>query len=430
MANKKSSAAAVVAAAKAKIVDKIEPVPFPENFKVEQARKAVTALLAHHAKEKERISETQLMAKDEHVWLVVNTKQMPTKKSLKPVRIPLPHPALPPPPKSSVCLFTRSPQREYKDLLAAHNIKFVDRVVGVEKLRGKHKPFEARRALMKAHDIFLCDAKIMPSMPKLLGKIFFDAKKQPIPVTLARKDLKAELARAISSAFFHESLGTCTSIRIATASREDPEDSHSADEVMENLMAALPAVVSRITGQWDNVKSIGIKTSGSIMLPIWTSDINSLHIDADEKVLSRSEKAVKRGLIDEDDSDDSVMHNDSEEEAPKSKKQKKTAATSTATATKAEAKSTPSKKGAAAPATAAATAATKAKSPAGKTKAAAVDIPLPPAAKPAAAAKEPKKVMAGKPTAAAVASKKKAPAASASAKVKQSVVGKKKVGKK
>jgi ribosome biogenesis protein UTP30 len=90
---------------------------------------------------------------------------------------PLPHPALPPPPKSSVCLFVKNPQREYKDLLAAHNIKFVDRVVGLDKLRGKHKPFEARRALMKAHDIFLCDARIMPSMPKLLGKIFFDAKK-------------------------------------------------------------------------------------------------------------------------------------------------------------------------------------------------------------------------------------------------------------
>lgn len=86
MANKKSSSSAV-AAAKAKTVDKIEPVAFPDSFKVDQARKAVNALLAHHAKEKERISETQLMAKDEHVWLIVNTKQMPTKKSLKPIRV-------------------------------------------------------------------------------------------------------------------------------------------------------------------------------------------------------------------------------------------------------------------------------------------------------------------------------------------------------
>jgi ribosome biogenesis protein UTP30 len=84
MANKKTSA---IVAKQAQTVDKIEPVAFPDSFKVSQARKAVNALLAHHAKEKERISETQLMAKDEHVWLVVNTKKMPTKKSLKPVRV-------------------------------------------------------------------------------------------------------------------------------------------------------------------------------------------------------------------------------------------------------------------------------------------------------------------------------------------------------
>lgn len=86
MANTKSARAAVAAKAQ-QTVDKIEPVAFPSTFKLDQARKAVTALLAHHAKEKERISDTQLMAKDEHVWLVVNTKEMPTKKSMKPVRV-------------------------------------------------------------------------------------------------------------------------------------------------------------------------------------------------------------------------------------------------------------------------------------------------------------------------------------------------------
>ena len=207
-------------------------------------------------------------------------------------------------------------------------------------------------------------------------------------------------------------------MRIATASRDDPEDAHTADQVLENLTAALPAVVSRISGQWDNVKSIGIKTSASVMLPIWTSDINSLHAQADEKVMSRAEKAVKRGLVDEDDSDDSVMHND-EDDAPKAKKQKAAAPAAPAAPVKeTPSKSTPKKTGTAA----------KAKSPATKTKTAAVDIPLPPAETapaPAPAAAQ-KKVMAGKKAPAAATPKK----TSASAKVKQSVVGKKKVAKK
>lgn len=32
--------------------------------------------------------------------------------------------------------------------------------------------------------------------------------RQPLPVNLKKKDIKTELAQAISSAFFHESLGT------------------------------------------------------------------------------------------------------------------------------------------------------------------------------------------------------------------------------
>lgn len=123
-------------------------------------------------------------------------------------RSQLPNPPLPPPPATSVCLITKDPQREYKDLIAKHNIKFIERVVGVEKLKGKFKPFEPRRQLCADHDLFLCDDRVLPLMPKLLGKIFFNAKKQPIPVNLQRKDLKAELGRAISCTYFHPSTGT------------------------------------------------------------------------------------------------------------------------------------------------------------------------------------------------------------------------------
>jgi ribosome biogenesis protein UTP30 len=61
--------------------------------------------------------------------------------------------------------------------LHEQGVKFIARVVGLEKLKGKHKPYEARRALANDHQVFLCDESIMPMMPKLLGKIFFDAKK-------------------------------------------------------------------------------------------------------------------------------------------------------------------------------------------------------------------------------------------------------------
>ncbi|KAL7423370.1 proteasome-interacting protein cic1 [Cryptotrichosporon argae] len=239
----------------------------PASFSSAQAGKAVDALLAHAAKVRAEREETELIPRDEHVWLSVNTKQGTTRRSLKPVKIQLPHPPLPPPPATSVCLLSKDPQREFKDLLAAHDIKFVARVVGVDKLKGKFRPFEARRELMRDHDLFLCDERVLPLMPKLLGKIFFEAKKQPIPVNMLRKDLKAELGRAISSTYFHPSTGTSHSVRIAT-----PLHLSSA-ELLANVLAAVPAVAALVPGGWDNVLSVGIKTSGSVLLPIWSAKL-------------------------------------------------------------------------------------------------------------------------------------------------------------
>ena len=78
---------------------------------------------------------------------------------------------------SSVCLITKDPQREYKDMLDSHGIKFINRVVGITKLKGKFKPFEARRILLKENGLFLADDRIIPLLPKLLGSKWFEAKK-------------------------------------------------------------------------------------------------------------------------------------------------------------------------------------------------------------------------------------------------------------
>jgi ribosome biogenesis protein UTP30 len=44
------------------------------------------------------------------------------------------------PRQNPVCLLVKDPQREYKDLLEEKKIKFISRVVGMEKLQGKASP--------------------------------------------------------------------------------------------------------------------------------------------------------------------------------------------------------------------------------------------------------------------------------------------------
>jgi ribosome biogenesis protein UTP30 len=89
---------------------------------------------------------------------------------------PIVHPLVDPR-TTSICLITKDPQREYKDLLESNNIKFISRVVGIEKLKGKFKPFEARRMLLRENGMFLADQRVIPLLPKLLGSKWFEAKK-------------------------------------------------------------------------------------------------------------------------------------------------------------------------------------------------------------------------------------------------------------
>jgi ribosome biogenesis protein UTP30 len=108
----------------------------------------------------------------------------------------------PSPPATSVCLITKDPQRECKDLLEAASS--LSRASSAStSSRASSSRSRPRRQLAADHELFLCDDRVLPMMPKLLGKTFFSAKKQPIPVNLLRKDLKAELGRAINSTYFH-----------------------------------------------------------------------------------------------------------------------------------------------------------------------------------------------------------------------------------
>jgi len=147
------------------------------HVSLEQCRQAVEALHSHEIKKKEKFEERQVLpAKDQHIWLNVTVKQIPAHHKLKPVKIPIVHPLVDPR-TTSVCLITKDPQRQYKDLLETHNIKFISRVVGLEKLKGKFKAFEARRMLLKENGLFLADDRIIPLLPKLLGSKWFEAKK-------------------------------------------------------------------------------------------------------------------------------------------------------------------------------------------------------------------------------------------------------------
>ncbi|KIK69980.1 hypothetical protein GYMLUDRAFT_53104 [Collybiopsis luxurians FD-317 M1] len=232
-----------------------------------QCKKAVDALYSHVSKISAQKAETQLLPDVEpSFWLTVALKKQPQGSALKVFKIPVAHPIVDPR-KESICLITKDPQRTYKDLLADNNINFIHRVVGISKLKGKFKAFDARRVLLKEHGLFLADDRVLPLLPKLLGSKFFEAKKQPLPVSITRKDLKRELERAISSTYMPTIRGTALSIKIGRLSQKP-------SQVLDNLKTALPAVIAKLNGGWDNVQGLGLKTSNSVNLPLWTCKLD------------------------------------------------------------------------------------------------------------------------------------------------------------
>lgn len=85
---------------------------------------------------------------------------------------------------------------------------------------------------------------------------------------------------------------TPSSVRIATVGVSSP------DQVMANLTAAVPAVV-QLVGGWDNILSIGIKTSKSILLPVWNAPLQGRFKDAeaegaDEEMEAEDAKPAKK----------------------------------------------------------------------------------------------------------------------------------------
>ena len=164
-------------------------------------------------------------------------------------------------------------------------------MVGVSKLRTKYESHEAKRQLCNSYDMFAADERILPSLPKLLGtqaqagrkrmarrrrrrrsgrncmpvccwravsgpsphpfppagKAFFKKKKQPVPVRLTGKDWAAQIRKACEATYLFWSGGNSLTIKVARSS-------HSAQQCVDNALAAIDAAVQKCPRKWEGVQ--------------------------------------------------------------------------------------------------------------------------------------------------------------------------------
>lgn len=237
----------------------------------EIASKAISALYKHLDNLRAKRSKTTTIAgeqsksllfdEDEYISLIVGVKKVTGEKSLKPKKIPVPHPIFSA--QGQYCIFVKDSQNEWKEKFQALGIKF-HKVVGLDKLRNNYKTFDDKRKLAQSFDMFFTDDRILPLLSKLLGKSFFQRKKQPISVNLSKTDLKKEIYSAIKSTPYFRTGGSCIAVKVAPTS-------FTEKETHENLQAIIDYVIASFPNGWKNVQSLNIKTSSSFALPLYSS---------------------------------------------------------------------------------------------------------------------------------------------------------------
>ncbi|XP_052182321.1 uncharacterized protein LOC127794989 [Diospyros lotus] len=229
--------------------------------------RAVSALLkwrtAHSANQKPHLFDQD----DDFVYLVLTQKKIPQKSRINAHKIPLPH-ALQDGASSELCLIIddRPKSSKLTSDMAKKKIKSenipIAKVLKLSKLKSDYKPFEAKRKLCDSYDMFFADKRVIPLLPKLLGKQFFKKKKIPVPVDLTHNNWKEQIERACSSALLYVAKGTCSVVRVAKPSME-------SGDIVENVVAAIDRIVEVIPKKWAGLRSLHLKFLESLALPIY-----------------------------------------------------------------------------------------------------------------------------------------------------------------
>jgi len=156
-------------------------------LKEEQVGKAVASLLKYikGRKAAKTDKKTPLFVEDEYVLLVVGLTKIPTKGRNKPFRISIPH-AIYNREECDVCYFVKDTAASKKKL-KAHPVPCIKEVISLEKLRTDYKDFESKRKLCGSFDMFLCESRILPMMPKAIGKKFFVRRSSPSTSAASRR---------------------------------------------------------------------------------------------------------------------------------------------------------------------------------------------------------------------------------------------------
>lgn len=235
-----------------------------------QIKQAVGCLKTILNKRDDSDSNVFKRKEDESIFINFNFAHLPVDFSIRPVVIPV---KIESSIKRKVCLIIKDPAQIWLDL----NINFEDHpeldvmVIPFSQLKLEYAMYEQKRNLLKQFDAFVCDTTIYMHLKKVLGREFYDSKKYPINVKINSqvdpKKIKNDIIDASSNYLFYMSKGPNYSVKAGFAVEKETE-------LVKKIQTAITHTAAHIL-KWDvdldNLKTISVKLSNSIELPIYNS---------------------------------------------------------------------------------------------------------------------------------------------------------------
>lgn len=262
-----------------KTLKKVEPVKetLVSDATVEKAINALSTYLENRPKlesGKESLFEDE---GDDFYLQITTTKYMATKPLSKPKSIQLSH-SLYNDEDFKICLFVKDNAIDSKLLeqIEEAEIPHLSKIITGKELKGEYKPYEAKRKLLSEYDLFLSDDYLVPTLPKLLGKTFYEhSSKFPIPIKaysqnkFSIKTLTNSINKVLKSITYIPPFGVNLSLKIG-----------NSDSEKSNLVANAQLIIENLKLQDGNkIRTIQLKTVDSPSLPLYY--VEKLYSDED-----------------------------------------------------------------------------------------------------------------------------------------------------
>eukprot|EP00262_Sarcandra_glabra_P018141 TRINITY_DN643_c0_g2_i1.p1 TRINITY_DN643_c0_g2~~TRINITY_DN643_c0_g2_i1.p1 ORF type:complete len:536 (+),score=134.13 TRINITY_DN643_c0_g2_i1:56-1609(+) len=273
-------------------------ITFPSSssrVSTETITKAVDALLKWISS-KSKNQKAQLLDHDELLYVILTLKKIPSNGRINPYKIPLPHPLHPFDGSLEICLIVDDREKAIPDAksvkqkIQAENIP-ISKVIKLSKLKSDYQPYEAKRKLCGSFDLFFADKRVVPMLPRLLGKHFFRKKKIPVPVDLGHKNWKEQIRVYCGCSRFYLRAGTCSTLKVGMVRQ-------GREEIVENAIATIEGAAAIVPKGWGNVRSVHLRALGSVALPIYQA-VPELGLKIEGYKKEEVSREVSGGEIDE-----------------------------------------------------------------------------------------------------------------------------------